>query len=323
MAKREKIVYKNFTEMSHEWATNPDRNIRCGNGYVEDRIIYSYGRHFPVAKIVDQKDGTKLVYMTLDTYSSTTAGHISDAKGAVSHLPKLYMVRIPRGMVGIYDHEQNIKYWVNKIQSLLGKIEKARDWKSIYLNDARYQIERIEQYIGHFKIKLDKDTKKVIKDAQDSKWDEHVAAYNKKKEEKTAYEAEHQTEVQAKRAADKIKRAAKKAENEKKKWEEDIAKWRAGEIYRLPYRYSGGELLRYDAKENRIVTSKQVQVPLEAAKRLYTRVQAVIVQGGCSDNCTDKILNYQVKEISPVQLVIGCHRIPVSECLLIAQQLNW
>lgn len=323
MAKREKVVYKNFTEMSHEWATNPDRNIRCGNGLVEDRIIYSYGKHFPIAKIVDQKDSSKLVYMTLDTYSSTTAGHIRDTQSAVSHLPKLYMVNVPRGVVTNYDHEKNIKYWVGKIQDSLSKIATAKENKVWYLGAARDQISQIEAYIEHFKIKLDKDTKKVIKDAQDSKWDNQIAEYNKKKEEKAVYEVEHWPEIQAKRVADKLKRVEAKEKAEKKKWEEDIAKWRAGEIYRLSYNYKGGVLLRYDEEENRILTSKHVYVPVEAAKRLYNRVQKVLKQGGCSENCNDKILDYTVKTISPEYLIVGCHNIPISEVNMIAKQLNW
>jgi hypothetical protein len=323
MAKREKLVYKNYSEMSHEWATNPDRNIRCGNGFVEDKVIYSYERHFPVAKIVEDKGGNKIVYMTLDTYSSTTAGHIRDTESAVSHLKKLYMLHVPRSAPSNYDHERNIGYWVGKIKEDLGKIDKAREWKSGYLSSPRGRITQIEKYIEHFKIKLDKETKKVIKDAQDTKWDKQIEEYQLKVQEKKAYELAHWPEISAKREADKAKRAIAKEKAEKKKWEEDIAKWRSGKKYRLSYNYRGGVLLRYDEQENRIMTSKNVYVPVEAAKKLYNRVQKVLKQGGCSDNCNDKILDYQVKEISTEQLVIGCHTIPITECDLIAQQLQW
>lgn len=310
MAKREKLVYKNWSEMSHEWATNPNRNIRCNNGFVEGRVIYSYGRHFPVAKIVEQKNGRNIVYMTLDTYSSTTASHIREAKSAVSHLDKLYMLNVPKNES--VAHGNNIQYWINQAEDAVQRIDKGKDRKADHLRHAEYIIKQLKLYQQHFKIRNSKEINAIVKKVQDPKWLLQIEEYNKKKAAKEEYEKEHWPEIQAKKEA-----------AEKKKWEEDIAKWRNGEIYRLPYKYHGGVLLRYDADKDRIMTSKNVYVPVEAAKRFYNRVQKVLKQGGCSDNCNDKILDYVVKEIRTDMLVIGCHNIPMEEVEKIAKQMQW
>lgn len=94
--KRVKLVYKNISEISHLWIHEIQQEARCGNAFYEDGIIYSYGKHFPIAKIEKDKKGNKTVLFTLDAYSRTTAKHIRDVQMACSHVDKLYMVDMPR-----------------------------------------------------------------------------------------------------------------------------------------------------------------------------------------------------------------------------------
>ena len=322
MSKRIKSVYRNFAELTHEWVLDPQRPIRCGNGFGEYGVIYSYGRHFPIARIVEDKKKGKVMYFTLATYSSTTGKHVSDVERGTRHIEKLYMIDVPTSGEVPY-HNTNIKYWENKIKNALGKIPKARKGKEWALKEALHNVIQLEKYVAWFKVKLDKETKKLIVSAKSDVWTEQIAEWKEKKAAKDAYNEEHWDEVEAKREADKIKRKEAKIALGLKKHEESIAKWRAGETYRLPRVYGMKDMLRYNDREGRIETSQSVQIPVEIAKRFYERVQKVIKKGGCVDNCNDKLMDYEVKEIKVDELIIGCHRISMIECDNIAKQLNW
>lgn len=83
MAKREKHVFKT-DEIPHLWAhqTQSDARNSRNNLYFSGDTIYSYGSHFPIARIVKQQKKT-CVLMTTRSYSSTTAGHIHAVRGAI------------------------------------------------------------------------------------------------------------------------------------------------------------------------------------------------------------------------------------------------
>jgi hypothetical protein len=83
VAKRTKHVFKSH-EIPHLWAhqTQADARNPHNNLYFIGDTIYSYGRHFPIARIVKQGKKT-CVLLTTRTYSSTTAGHISAVRDAI------------------------------------------------------------------------------------------------------------------------------------------------------------------------------------------------------------------------------------------------
>jgi hypothetical protein len=321
MAKREKLVYKNISEIAHLWAHERQEYARCGNAYYEKDIIYSYGRHFPIARIHTNKKGEKTVLFTLDTYSSTTAQHIRDVDRACSHMNRLYMIDIPT--YGDPNHSKNIEYWLTLIANNLGKIDKARDNKLYLLRAAQSELAQMDEYLLFYKLKDTKEVKVARKSIADPKWELQIKEYNEKKAAREQYEQENWDEVQQKKDADRRKRAETKQIKLLEKYREQIDKWRTGESYRIPYTYNGGTLLRYNSGKNRIETSKGVEVPVEAAKRLYNRIQKVNKQGGCADNCTDKILDYAVNEIAPTHIKVGCHTIATEEIESMAKQLQW
>ena len=73
----------------HNWAHNVTGprggGTREGNVFFDQgsRTIYSYGRHFPMARFVTMEDGRTVVALTRDTYSSTTAKHRAEAYRAI------------------------------------------------------------------------------------------------------------------------------------------------------------------------------------------------------------------------------------------------
>lgn len=73
--------------VAHVWNSQSQTFGRSNNGnyYFEGRALYSYGSHFLVGYIMP--DGTAL--LNGDSYSTSTSGHQSDARRAVSNRPTL------------------------------------------------------------------------------------------------------------------------------------------------------------------------------------------------------------------------------------------
>lgn len=80
---------KDIKELIHQWAHGaPD--AKCGNVFHRDGTLYSYGHHFPVARIVEI-EGAPVALFNPDRYSVSTSKHQSFARGAAWHLPCHYI----------------------------------------------------------------------------------------------------------------------------------------------------------------------------------------------------------------------------------------
>lgn len=80
---------KDIKELIHQWAHGaPD--AKCGNVFHKSGTLYSYGHHFPVARIVEI-EGAPVALFNPDRYSVSTSKHQSFARGAAWHLPCHYI----------------------------------------------------------------------------------------------------------------------------------------------------------------------------------------------------------------------------------------
>jgi len=324
--KRVKKVFSNMYDIAHIFANEPGRDCKFGNGFVENDVIYSYNYHFPIAKRYIDKKGKVTIFFTLDTYSNTTAKHIRNVSAATIQLDRLYMYNVPR-----YDetnHGNNISYWIGKIKECLQKASKARENKSWIISEAHGHVQKLQKYMEFFKLKADKEIKKVVADALDDKWQREIEEYNKKKAEKEA-----DPFIEEKR--EKARLAREKAEL--KKNAEQIVKWRNFEV-NSPYlevskrmRWSSTyrnlpDLLRYDPMKERVQTSQRVEIPVEAAKKFYRYIQVILAKGGCNSEecCNYKLLDtYNVTEITEEHIKVGCHTIKMDEVHNMARSLEW
>ena len=80
----------NNTQVAHEWASQRRFNGLGSTIYFEDGVIYSYGPHSPIARIVPSPSGP-VVLFTTKSYSATTARHILLASTASQHLKTFYV----------------------------------------------------------------------------------------------------------------------------------------------------------------------------------------------------------------------------------------
>jgi len=148
-----KHVFPTFDEVAHIFNTQRLEPARCRNGFIEDGIIYSYGRHFPVAKFHKNKRG-EVVLVTDRTYSNTTRDHIGSVLNAVSNRE---IIRC--GDVDIEDkysrgkHKKQLSAFQTEINNLAIFTARARtsfDWKLDRLNS---YVANANKYSEHFGLK--------------------------------------------------------------------------------------------------------------------------------------------------------------------------
>lgn len=307
-----KQVFPN-NELPHVWASQSQQSGRNPNGsfYFNGRTIYSYGSHFPIATI----NGND-VFFTVRSYSNTTAKHISKSRSAVSHKNFIMCYEVPTNFDFLTStHEQNLNYWKKQINALFLELgnKKIRNTES-RVNSIQYNIGQLEAYCAYFKLPItDKELKSLLKMAAAPDFIEQA---RKARDKKAASDTK------------KMKQAEKAAAVA-------LSLWRMGkdeQLQELPedikalvrhyqHQQSAFTHLRYNAENNRVETSKGVQIPAEIAHRAFFQLK------GCMQTaCTGleiPVMQYTITETGKDYIKAGCHTIPKTDIQYIANLLGW
>lgn len=267
-----KKVFSDQSKVAHLWA-NKEQDEATNQGrsfYFHKETIYSYGRHFPIAKHVQDQAGNDYILFTERGYSNTTSKHISITRGACRNSEIVYCCNPDNG------HESNFKYWFDEIEAEINKLAKARK-PEIYLNNIEYiatKVKRYSQFTGaNIPVNLIEAMKITDKD--------QYAGYQESRIEQA-------------------KQAQKKAEIElKKRHKEELEKWLNFETSRL-YLNNGSDYLRVNPENDRVETTQAVHIPNEIARRLWLSIKENTIKVG------DKVLNYSINEAGK-HIKIGCH----------------
>lgn len=118
-----------------------------GNLYFHGNTIYSYGSHFPIAKILD--DGK--ILFTTRSYSNSTAKHINYVWRAVGYSNK--------NVMPVYNpdasHSTNIKHWLDIIDNTVMEIRNKKNRKfEGRLQTLKSAANSLKQYTEYFGITL-------------------------------------------------------------------------------------------------------------------------------------------------------------------------
>jgi len=312
----------NTNEVAHIWANQTQDAGRNANNnlYFRGQTIYSYGSHFPIATIEGED-----VFFTKCTYSNTTAKHIQKTRAAISHKNRIYCYDVP---VKHYDtnkplkqhsllgtHEKNLNRWKKEIAILFAELgnKKIRNTQD-RINSINRLINELNTYCQYFKLPVkDKELKNLLKLAKQPDFLE-----------------------QARTAKDKANAAnEKKMKQATKAYDVYLNLWRkydTNALQNLPtqtkelcsyYQNNSESLtrLRYNTDENRIETSKGIQIPAEIAKRAYIQLNGCM-EGNCKD-ISVPVLSYTITETTKDTIKAGCHTIPKQDIKYIANMLNW
>lgn len=114
---------KRNSDVAHEWANGRDIRTGRNNVFAEDGTIFSYGRHFPVARFYGNDRG--VVLFTSHDYSNSTARHKSYVRRAIPSRVKVFVVDKVCGAGGgdltKPQHRENLKAMISAIASQVAR----------------------------------------------------------------------------------------------------------------------------------------------------------------------------------------------------------
>lgn len=310
---------KKSAGVAHNWAhqlqSKFKKDTEAGSMYYEGKTIYSYGRHFPIAVIHEDKKRGNVTFFTTRGYSNTTSGHISAVRSACSHHKLIFCANPDEADRGI-SHEPNLMAWENNCKNIARNLPKAKKPEK-YLEQIASERAEAQIYANYFKIKL---TSKrfpylfiVSRDggnkASANELKRAEKARIKREQELAEYAIQQEAEFQ------QVLKRFREFKNTEGKPTKDIPNVVNPKDYNAAY-------LRYNKKSKRIETSKGIEIPTEAGRRFYKWLQIVKVKG-CDGNCTQKILDYSVTYVNGNEFKVGCHTVQMSEADTIAKLLKW
>lgn len=264
-----KNIFTN-SELAHTYANQTQQSGRNSSGsfYFDGKAIYSYGRHFPIAKIVTNEQGLECMLFTYRSYSNSTSKQISIVRNATRQYKKIYCYS-PED-----SHELNFKSWLNLAEIEAEKLQKAKK-PELYLNQLGILNREALEYAEFFNIEIPITLQAVlsIKDKKEN------LVYMSKKAELMKIEK------------------AKKEKAQKIEYKEQLKKWFNFETGRV---YGGFNFDFLRVNENRIETTQAVKIPLELAKRLHNKIKTNTLKVG------ESLLDYKVNEVGNI-IKIGCH----------------
>lgn len=332
---REKHNTSNYTsrrevfpssEICHIWAHQKAPRGRCpkpGHVFFEGVTIYSYGHHFPMARLVLHKNGTvNFVLVTTRSYSVTTSSHQRAVENAITHLRKVYVYDVDTSVDTI---KNNVRLFREEIRDMALRVPKAR-WRKIDV------IRSVDGYIRSANIYCEAMKLKTrFQRPSGIDWDAEVADAER-------LDARREAAKEKKRALFEEQRKEWNREFERRKREFDVkaAAWMAGDRREYPtpvyhpkdswVKYGHGVRLRI--RGSRIQSSQGLAVPIEACRELTSYLerfgiasrdrvqQSIPVPEGMA------VAGYPVTSITNKQVVVSCHTIPIEEVIRIARELD-
>jgi hypothetical protein len=144
----------------HVWAQGNEDSGKNGNGslYFTGDTIYSYGSHFPIAKMMDNG----MVLFTTDTHGVTTSQHCSRVRQAISNRKTFDVpcVEITPDTNHRYtkernakSHKENLASYKERINDTVVKASRARSNKEWLENLAIVLVDEHNSYINVFSLR--------------------------------------------------------------------------------------------------------------------------------------------------------------------------
>lgn len=324
--KREKHVF-NTEEIPHLWFHKAQYSARnpLGNLYFENETIYSYGRHFPIARHIASTargmKGKTAVLFTRDQYSVTTTRHINMVRQAIPEGTVVF--NVPIVWAGSTHHNENQASYIAWIDSHILTSARARSssTKEHYHSVAVELRNEAILYAKFFGLKkpkiaevpaLDSDALKAIKAK------EHKRLSKQSAKAKAARLVREQQDIAERAQAVEDFRAGKPCRS----------------YYDMPVmlRITEAETRNYDETglsditvETIIETSKGATFPIGHAKRGLALIKSVVARGEAwqANGHTCRLGAYKIDSIDADGTVhAGCHVVPYSEILLIAPAIE-
>ena len=305
-----KVVYTS-AEIPHLWAHQkvPEARNRQGNLYFQGDTIYSYGSHFPIARLVKFK-GRECVLFTTREYSQMTSQHKYAVRRAVKNMTVFFVPSVSAR------HSEVKMSYKERCDELLAEARKARMGSGMFyrLNSVTTIIKEANRYAEFFGLKWE------FKHPPDwSKLRQRAQMLLKRHD---ARNAERQRVLEEQRKVQE--------ELTRKKFEEVLPVWESGGCPTNILPRTNTIYLRLTKGGRRIETSWGAQVPLSYAQIIWELVKTCRELSKPMDKVevtpkageTERF--YQVDRIDADGAVhAGCHHIAWPQIERLAKRLNW
>lgn len=275
-----------------------------GNLYFEGPSIFSYGRHYEIARKVETPRGTAVLF-TIEGSTHTTEGQKHAVRLSIPNATSVFRIPALTGnFVSASMHQRSLDSYGKRIESALLKAARARSsWaKESNHEDAQTLTKERNAYCVFFGLR-----NKPLADvpALDSEAMEGIKAKESKR-----IKAESQKAKVAK--AQRLARASQAVEA----WREGN-----GDSWNLPF--DAPTMLRINGDE--IETSKGARIPVSHAQRALILVRAVISrnEAWATNGHTCHVGNYKIDRIEANGTIkAGCHVIEMTEWERIASRVD-
>jgi hypothetical protein len=138
-------------DVVHVWAHRLQESGRNSTGslFFSGDTIYSYGRHFPIARHVTDKHGRACVLFTTRDYSVTTTGHKSAVACAIPRDVRVFHVQDADGVPG----KAALDDYAKRIESALLQAARARSRVYWHLREASDLVDEANAFSLAFKLR--------------------------------------------------------------------------------------------------------------------------------------------------------------------------
>lgn len=141
--------------IAHQWAHGVDKRYSRQNVFAENRTIFSYGRHFPMARFY----GPDVVLFTSHSYGVSTSRHLSYVRQAIPSRCRVFVVdKVSTSYGGSLtkaEHKNNHKVMIEAIGRAVVDSQRPRlraDTRAAHLARAEKLRWEANDYRAHFKL---------------------------------------------------------------------------------------------------------------------------------------------------------------------------
>jgi hypothetical protein len=166
-----------FALQSQSEAMNSNRSF-----YFEGTELFSYGRHFCIAKFAD----ANTLLFTERSYSNSTAKHINYAWQATSHIRKIHCA-FPAG-----SHAENFNWWKARANEQLELLKRSRKPEKYVAELLRIE-DKAKKYSEYFGIEVDSKLQALVSIQDKEKAEEYTREAERLEQERIA--KEHKKEL--------------------------------------------------------------------------------------------------------------------------------
>lgn len=274
-----KTVFQSNSELAHVWANQLQIEGKANNMFFNGPVIFSYGTHYEIARLVESKNGQKVCFVNSNGYSSSTAKHTAHVWNAIADGVLTFQVPFIKG-VGGYWHRQthyfDLKELDKVIESMLIQCENLvfNQLKAVsnfrYFLDAQNKFQDIIEISVLFGLDIP---------ARPENWD------------KAKEKADYLRATQGEREKAKELKKLEKQKDLLNKW---LNHQYDGQLYDVPVH------LRISRDGKQIETTKGAKVEISKALLLLEKLQNFDAVG-------ENINGFRVIENTLDHVKIGCH----------------